>query len=200
MYVDKRLAGIQAVQTLSRLNRAHPGKDTTYVLDFVNSAEEILAAFKTYYETAELEASPTRTSSSTCGRSSTPRAIYDDFEVDRVAAVEMDPKAKQGDLVAAIEPGRRPTDEAVQGGAAAAEAARERATRRQREAGAGRARRPCPVQGRHGRVPADLQLPLSDLRLWQHGHREAVHLLSGVCCRCWISGASVRASICPRSS
>ena len=37
MYVDQRLAGIQAVQTLSRLNRAHPGKDTTYVLDFVNS-------------------------------------------------------------------------------------------------------------------------------------------------------------------
>ena len=36
MYVDRRLAGIQAVQTLSRLNRAHPGKDTTYVLDFVN--------------------------------------------------------------------------------------------------------------------------------------------------------------------
>ena len=42
MYVDKRLAGIQAVQTLSRLNRAHPGKDTTYVLDFVNDPEEVL--------------------------------------------------------------------------------------------------------------------------------------------------------------
>ncbi len=42
---DRRLAGIQAVQTLSRLNRAHPGKDTTYVLDFVNSSEEVLAAF-----------------------------------------------------------------------------------------------------------------------------------------------------------
>ncbi len=54
MYVDKRLAGIQAVQTLSRLNRAHPGKDTTYVVDFVNDPEEILAAFKTYYDTAEL--------------------------------------------------------------------------------------------------------------------------------------------------
>jgi type I restriction enzyme R subunit len=54
MYVDKRLAGIQAVQTLSRLNRAHPGKDTTYVVDFVNEPDEILAAFKTYYETAEL--------------------------------------------------------------------------------------------------------------------------------------------------
>ena len=54
MYVDKRLAGIQAVQTLSRLNRAYPGKDTTYILDFVNEPDEILAAFKPYYETAEL--------------------------------------------------------------------------------------------------------------------------------------------------
>ena len=43
MYVDKRLAGIQAVQTLSRLNRARPGKDTTYILDFVNEAEDIFA-------------------------------------------------------------------------------------------------------------------------------------------------------------
>jgi type I site-specific restriction-modification system R (restriction) subunit len=56
MYVDKRLAGIQAVQTLSRLNRAHPGKDTTYVVDFVNDPAEVLEAFKTYYETAELAA------------------------------------------------------------------------------------------------------------------------------------------------
>ena len=56
MYVDKRLAGIQAVQTLSRLNRAHPGKDTTYVLDFVNEAEDVLEAFKTYYSTAQLAA------------------------------------------------------------------------------------------------------------------------------------------------
>ena len=54
MYVDKRLAGIQAVQTLSRLNRAHPGKDTTYVLDFVNDTKEILEAFKTYHTTSEL--------------------------------------------------------------------------------------------------------------------------------------------------
>ena len=56
MYVDRRLAGIQAVQTLSRLNRAYEGKDTTYILDFVNSSEDILKAFQTYYETAELEA------------------------------------------------------------------------------------------------------------------------------------------------
>jgi type I restriction enzyme R subunit len=54
MYVDKRLAGIQAVQTLSRLNRIHPLKDDTFVLDFVNDREEIREAFKTYYEGAEI--------------------------------------------------------------------------------------------------------------------------------------------------
>jgi type I restriction enzyme R subunit len=50
MYVDKRLAGVQAVQTLSRLNRTHPGKEDTFVLDFVNEPDEILAAFQPYYE------------------------------------------------------------------------------------------------------------------------------------------------------
>jgi type I restriction enzyme R subunit len=54
MFVDKRLAGIQAVQTLSRLNRIHPRKEDTFVLDFVNDREEIREAFKTYYEGAEL--------------------------------------------------------------------------------------------------------------------------------------------------
>ena len=50
MYVDKKLAGVQAVQTLSRLNRFHPGKDQTFVLDFVNEAEEIREAFQPFYE------------------------------------------------------------------------------------------------------------------------------------------------------
>jgi len=50
MYVDKRLAGIQAVQTLSRLNRIHLLKEDTFVLDFVNDRQEIRDAFKTYYE------------------------------------------------------------------------------------------------------------------------------------------------------
>ena len=56
MFVDKRLAGIQAVQTLSRLNRTHPLKEDTFVLDFVNDREEIREAFKTYYEGAEMGA------------------------------------------------------------------------------------------------------------------------------------------------
>lgn len=50
MYVDKRLSGIQAVQTLSRLNRMHPGKEDTFILDFVNEPEEILKSFQPYYE------------------------------------------------------------------------------------------------------------------------------------------------------
>ncbi len=55
MYVDKRLAGVQAVQTLSRLNRTYPGKETPFVLDFVNDPDEIYAAFKPYYDTTILQ-------------------------------------------------------------------------------------------------------------------------------------------------
>lgn len=54
MYVDKRLAGIQAVQTLSRLNRTTPGKSDTFVLDFVNEPQDIHAAFKPYYATTPI--------------------------------------------------------------------------------------------------------------------------------------------------
>lgn len=50
MYVDKKLAGVKAVQTLSRLNRMHPGKEDTFVLDFANTAEEIQDAFADFYE------------------------------------------------------------------------------------------------------------------------------------------------------
>jgi len=49
MYVDKTLTGLAAVQTLSRLNRTHPDKDGTFVLDFVNDAADIAAAFEPYY-------------------------------------------------------------------------------------------------------------------------------------------------------
>jgi type I restriction enzyme, R subunit len=104
MYVDKRLAGITAVQTLSRLNRAYDGKDTTYVVDFVNDPEEILTAFKTYYQTAQLSdvtdphlVFDLRTKLDAAG-------FYDEFEVNRLVEVEFDPKARQGDMIAALEP------------------------------------------------------------------------------------------------
>src|SRR5437868_8328592 len=54
MYVDKKLGGVNAVQTLSRLNRTHPEKKGTMVLDFANESDEIKAAFEPYYETTLL--------------------------------------------------------------------------------------------------------------------------------------------------
>jgi len=55
MYVDKKLSGVKAVQTLSRLNRKCPGKDDTFILDFVNKAEDIQEAFKPYYQATVVE-------------------------------------------------------------------------------------------------------------------------------------------------
>jgi type I restriction enzyme R subunit len=69
MYVDKRLGGIQAVQTLSRLNRAHPGKDTTYILDFVNDAEEIWQRSRPITKPPNSKPPPIRIWSLTCGPS-----------------------------------------------------------------------------------------------------------------------------------
>ncbi|WP_350027912.1 type I restriction endonuclease subunit R [Methylovulum psychrotolerans] len=55
MYVDKLLSGIQAVQTLSRLNRTCAGKENTFILDFVNKAEDIFISFKPYYENTPVD-------------------------------------------------------------------------------------------------------------------------------------------------
>lgn len=104
MYVDKKLGGIQAVQTLSRLNRAHPGKDTTYILDFVNNPEDILAAFKTYYDTAALETTTDPHIVYELRAKLDATGYYDNFEVERVARVELDPKGTQYQLSAALGP------------------------------------------------------------------------------------------------
>jgi type I restriction enzyme R subunit len=108
MYVDKRLAGVQAVQTLSRLNRAHPGKDRTYVVDFVNDPAEVLAAFKTYHTTAEL-ADTTDPNLVFDLRGKLDRAgHYDSFEVDRVVEIDLNSKstqkARQSEMIAALSP------------------------------------------------------------------------------------------------
>ncbi|WP_456506925.1 hypothetical protein [Arthrobacter sp. TE12232] len=55
MYVDKKLSGVSAEQTLSRLNRTAVGRDQTFVLDFVNDPDEILASFQPYFREAALE-------------------------------------------------------------------------------------------------------------------------------------------------
>ncbi len=95
MYVDKRLAGIQAVQTLSRLNRTHPLKEDTFVLDFINDREEIREAFKVYYEGAEMgeAVDPARMYAIKGELDSS--GIYLDEEVERFCAVYFKPKQRQ---------------------------------------------------------------------------------------------------------
>ena len=95
MYVDRRLAGIQAVQTLSRLNRRHQNKDKTFVVDFANEANDILAAFKTYYSTAELVEATDPDLILELKAKLDAQNHYDDYEIDRVVKVLMDPNGKQ---------------------------------------------------------------------------------------------------------
>lgn len=104
MYVDRRLSGIQAVQTLSRLNRCYPGKTTTYVVDFANEPDDILAAFKAYYETAELAEATDPNLILQLKAKLDSQGHYDEFEIERVVKVLLDPNAKQSQLIGALEP------------------------------------------------------------------------------------------------
>jgi type I restriction enzyme R subunit len=105
MYVDKKLGGVNAVQTLSRLNRiCPPDKEDTMVLDFANGAEEIQKAFQPYYERTLLK------------EATDPNLLYDlqtkldgfhlftDAEVEKFAALYFDPKGTQDKLQAALAP------------------------------------------------------------------------------------------------
>lgn len=95
MFVDKRLAGIQAVQTLSRLNRIHPLKEDTFVLDFVNDRVEIQEAFSTYYDGAQIgeAVDPARMYQIKSELDSS--GIYLAEEVNRFISVYFQPKQRQ---------------------------------------------------------------------------------------------------------
>ncbi|MCP4676941.1 MAG: type I restriction endonuclease subunit R [Deltaproteobacteria bacterium] len=95
MYVDRRLFGIQAVQTLSRLNRTHPLKEDTFILDFVNDREEIQTAFKQFYEGAEMgeEVDPARMYEISAELDAS--GVYMSDEVERFCRVYFKPKARQ---------------------------------------------------------------------------------------------------------
>ncbi len=95
MYVDRRLFGIQAVQSLSRLNRTHPLKEDTFILDFVNDRQEVQAAFKQYYEGAEMgeEVDPARMYGIRAELDAS--GIYTSDEVERFCRVYFKPKARQ---------------------------------------------------------------------------------------------------------
>lgn len=95
MYVDKRLAGIQAVQTLSRLNRTHPYKEDTFVMDFVNDREEIFKAFKQFYEGAEMGEEVDAAQLYELQAKLNNQGIYLLSEVEQFAEIYFKPKQKQ---------------------------------------------------------------------------------------------------------
>lgn len=95
MYVDKRLDGVQAVQTLSRLNRMIPGKDAPFVLDFVNEAEDIFRAFKPYYDKTQLQEVSEPTKLETLKHELDKEQIYHWSEVEAFAQIFYKPEERQ---------------------------------------------------------------------------------------------------------
>lgn len=101
MIVDKKLKSIKAVQTLSRLNRTHPDKTDTYILDFVNTKEEILDAFQPFYTETSLEAEVNVDLIYKTQRMLREFKVYGDEDIARVAAIYIDPKNKKSEAIQA---------------------------------------------------------------------------------------------------
>ena len=99
MFVDKKLSGVKAVQTLSRLNRTMRGKVDTFVLDFVNSAEDIRKAFEPYYEETVLEEETDPNVIYDLKNTLDEFRVYQQLEIDRFAEIfYTDKEQGQGDL------------------------------------------------------------------------------------------------------
>ena len=104
MYVDKKLGGVNAVQTLSRLNRTHPQKQETVVLDFANEADPIKAAFEPYYETTLLSEGTNPNLLYEIQTRLDEFPVYTQDDVDRFAAVYFHEAATQDKIYAALDP------------------------------------------------------------------------------------------------
>lgn len=111
MYVDKRLDGVQAVQTLSRLNRNHSGKGDPFVLDFVNDTESIFTAFKPYFDATELAEETEPSQLETLKHELEQAQVYHASEVEAFAKVFYKPqdkhkKADHAELVKLLQPAK----------------------------------------------------------------------------------------------
>jgi type I restriction enzyme R subunit len=95
MYVDKRLDGVQAVQTLSRLNRKIAGKEEPFVLDFVNDAEDIYRAFKPFYDKTELAEASDPSQLEALKHELDPTQVYHWSEVEAFARIFYKPPEQQ---------------------------------------------------------------------------------------------------------
>lgn len=99
MYVDKKLSGVRAVQTLSRLNRTHSGKEDTFVLDFVNEREDILEAFQPYYERTTIEEESDRQHLHQLESELNASHVYTQQEVENFAQAFFSPENKATEKV-----------------------------------------------------------------------------------------------------
>ncbi len=104
LYVDKKLGGVNAVQTLSRLNRTHPEKRGTMVLDFANESDSIKAAFEPYYETTLLSEATDPNLLYEIQSRLAAFPVYAETDVDAFAKVYYDSKATQDRLYAVLAP------------------------------------------------------------------------------------------------
>ena len=95
MYVDKHLDGVQAVQTLSRLNRISPGKESVFVMDFANEAENILKAFSPFYRVTQLDEVSDPTHLELLKHELNATQIYLWSEVENFCRIFYKPRAKQ---------------------------------------------------------------------------------------------------------
>jgi len=104
MYVDQKLGGVQAVQTLSRLNRVHPGKQETMVLDFANEADDVKKAFEPYYDRTWLKEGTDPNRLYDLQRQLEGFHLYDATDVERFAKAYFNPRATQDRIHAAMAP------------------------------------------------------------------------------------------------
>lgn len=102
MYVDQKLGGVRAVQTLSRLNRVHPGKEETMILDFANEASEVQKAFEPYYDRTVLREGTDPNLLYDIQTHLESFHFYDQAEVDRFAEIYFSPKGTQDKLHGAL--------------------------------------------------------------------------------------------------
>ncbi len=104
MYVDKKLGGVDCVQTLSRLNRIYAGKEQTFILDFFNEIEDIKEAFEPYYNTTELEDVTNPNIVYDMQIKLEASSIFTSMEVEKYAEAFFSPRGTQASMSAAIKP------------------------------------------------------------------------------------------------
>ena len=104
MYVDRKLAGVHAVQALSRLNRVHPEKEETLVLDFVNDAEDIRKGFEPYYDRLLLSEGTDANLLYDLETKLTSFHLFGDDELEVFAGIYFDPAGSLGALHAVLDP------------------------------------------------------------------------------------------------